>query len=112
MQVLYDEGKANHIGPEPCIALREERGEASAGESAGRPLSPERSSNWVLTCFSLWKATRQREGTLTLCRPSGVVEPGTHGNALRGNREISRWTTGCKAVWSATGRRGAVAADE
>src|SRR5690242_18813686 len=28
-----------------------------------------------------------------------------YGNLLRGSRESSRPTTGCKAVWSATGRR-------
>ena len=39
MQVHYDEGIANHIGPEPCAGIREDVGEASAGERAGQPLS-------------------------------------------------------------------------
>ena len=39
MQVLYDEGVANHIGPKPCAGVREDVGEASAGERAGQPLS-------------------------------------------------------------------------
>ena len=30
MQVHYDEGVANHIGPEPCVGARERAGEASA----------------------------------------------------------------------------------
>ena len=42
MQVLYDEGIANHIGPEPCAGIREDVGEASAGERAGQPLSRDR----------------------------------------------------------------------
>ena len=42
MQVHYDEGIANHIGPEPCAGIREEVGEASAGERAGQPLSRDR----------------------------------------------------------------------
>ena len=42
MQVHCDEGVANHIGPEPCADIREEVGEASAGERAGQPLSRER----------------------------------------------------------------------
>ncbi len=42
MEVHYDEGVANHIGPEPCVAVREDRGEASAGVSIGQPLSRER----------------------------------------------------------------------
>ena len=42
MQVHCDEGVANHIDPEPCADIREEVGEASAGEGAGQPLSRER----------------------------------------------------------------------
>ena len=41
MQVRYDEGVANHIGPEPCGVTREGGGEASAGERTGQPLSLE-----------------------------------------------------------------------
>ena len=44
MEVLYDEGVAVHIGPEPCVVAREGRGEASAGERIGQPLSRERYS--------------------------------------------------------------------
>ena len=42
MQVHYDEGIANHIGPEPCAGIREDVGEASAGERAGQPSSRDR----------------------------------------------------------------------
>ena len=41
MRVHYDEGLANHIGPEPCAVVREDIGEASAGECIGQPLSRE-----------------------------------------------------------------------
>ncbi len=41
MQVHYDEGVANHIGPEPCVDAREGTGEASAGDCIGQPLSRE-----------------------------------------------------------------------
>ena len=41
MQVHYDEGAANHIGPEPCADVREGVGEASVGERIGQPLSRE-----------------------------------------------------------------------
>ena len=41
MQVHYDEGIANHIGPEPCAGIREDVGEASVGERTGQPLSRE-----------------------------------------------------------------------
>jgi hypothetical protein len=39
VKVHYDEGVANHIAPKPCAGLREDVGEASAGERAGQPLS-------------------------------------------------------------------------
>jgi hypothetical protein len=42
VQVHCDEGVATHIGPEPCADVREDVGEASAGERAGQPLSRER----------------------------------------------------------------------
>ena len=42
MQVHYDEGVANRIGPEPCAGIREDVGEASVGERAGQPLSRDR----------------------------------------------------------------------
>ena len=44
MQVHYDEGVAIHIGPKPCVVIREGKGEASAGERLGQPLSRERNS--------------------------------------------------------------------
>jgi len=45
VQVHYDEGVANHIGPEPCAGIREDVGEASVGERAGQPLSRDRKSD-------------------------------------------------------------------
>jgi hypothetical protein len=41
VQVPCGEGIAIHIGPEPCAAVREDIGEASAGESIGQPLNHE-----------------------------------------------------------------------
>ena len=41
MQVHHNEGVANRIGPESCVAAREGRGEALTGEYTGQPLSLE-----------------------------------------------------------------------
>ncbi len=41
MKVLYDEDRASHVGPEPCIMLREEHDEASAGAGVGQSNRPE-----------------------------------------------------------------------
>jgi hypothetical protein len=43
VQVLHEEGVANHLGPKPCVGTREGDGEASVGERTGQPLSRERS---------------------------------------------------------------------
>ena len=43
VRVHCDEGVAARIGPEPCADLREDVGEASAGERIGQPLSRVRS---------------------------------------------------------------------
>jgi RNA-directed DNA polymerase len=40
--VTYVSGRSTSIGPEPCAGIREDVGEASAGESTGQPLSRER----------------------------------------------------------------------
>ena len=58
MQVHYDEGVANHIGPESCAGVREGVGEASAGERIGQPLSRERVLFRVPTLSEWRKATR------------------------------------------------------
>jgi hypothetical protein len=42
VQVPHDEGLATRIGPEPCAAIREGVGEASAGEHTGQPSSREK----------------------------------------------------------------------
>jgi hypothetical protein len=44
VRVHREEGVASHLGPEPCGGIREDDGEASAGEGTGQPLSRERSS--------------------------------------------------------------------
>jgi hypothetical protein len=43
VKVRCDEGVANRIGPESCIGIREDCGEASIGECTGQPLSRGRS---------------------------------------------------------------------
>jgi len=41
VRVRRSEGVAIHIGPKPCAGIREDVGEASAGERIGQPLSRE-----------------------------------------------------------------------
>ena len=39
MQVSHSEGLANHTGPESCVGIREDAGEALTGERIGQPSS-------------------------------------------------------------------------
>ena len=58
MQVHCDEGVAIHIGPEPCVYVRENMGEALVGERIGQPLSRERIQTRMPTSFTERKARR------------------------------------------------------
>ena len=90
MQVRYDEGVAIRVDPEPCIVVREGRGEASAGERAGQPLSHVSQASRVPTLLAEWKATRPVATSRAADRPGVVGDPGMHARSLYGNREISR----------------------
>ena len=90
MEVHYDEGVANRIGPEPCVGIREGVGEASAGERIGQPLSRENlKSVRVPTCSFSRKATWTDASSRVSARPGVVEEPGMCGSSLFGNREVS-----------------------
>jgi hypothetical protein len=92
VQVPYDEGVANHIGPESCAVAREGLGEALTGECTGQPLSRESFLSWVPTPCIRRKATRQGASSRAPGRPGVVRDPGMSRSSLRGNREVSRST--------------------
>ncbi len=91
MQVPYDEGVANHIGPEPCADVRKGAGEASAGECTGQPLNRERpiipGADTVpnVEGHTHGRATRERPDdpawsqTLTCAEASGTGTGRSHG---------------------------------
>jgi hypothetical protein len=83
VQVHCDEGIANHIGPEPCAGIREDVGEASAGERAGQPLSRDRK------LIPGADAVCVRAPPQALGQPGVVEEPGTYARSMYGNREVS-----------------------
>ena len=66
VQVLYDEGLANHIGPEPCGGLREEADEKSVGGHVGGPLRRESCLSRAPTLVGEWKATLRSTRTRVL----------------------------------------------
>jgi hypothetical protein len=90
VRVHYDEGVANHIGPEPCVVVREGGCEASVGVHVGQPWSHE---IVLIPDADVFHTTEGNtyERVIASALRSGVVEdPGMHVSALRGNREISR----------------------
>ena len=97
MQVHYDEGVAIRIGPEPCAGIREDVGEASAGERAGQPLSRDRKlipgadavcvaeGNMPERANASARAARRGRRTWH-ARTLFVREPGDLGSAIGGPR--------------------------
>jgi hypothetical protein len=56
VEVLYDEGVANHIAPKPCGGLREETDEKLVGARVGGVSRRESASSSVPTPGGEWKA--------------------------------------------------------
>ena len=76
MKESYGEGVANHIGPESCAFVREDRGEALTGVRAGRVWSREILFNFrVLTLWDRWKATLGGSIARDPFRPCAVADP-------------------------------------
>jgi hypothetical protein len=108
VQVLHEEGVANHLGPEPCVGTREDDGEASAGERTGQPLSRETREIPGADAFQIAEGgTRARE-----CEcPDDPAwsETLACADALCSGTGRSRVSANdAKRCWSAAGRRGAV----
>jgi len=80
VQVHYDEGIANHIGPEPCVYDREGVGEASVGDRIGQPLSRESHVNLGADTVPLVEGNTAG-GAIASARP-----------ARRGRRPWHVWT--------------------
>ena len=89
MEVRYDEGVATRIGPEPCVVGREARGEASAGDGAGQPLSRERITVPGADAVVMAEGDMDGRASASARRPGVVKDPGMRRRSLHGNREIS-----------------------
>ena len=94
MQVHYDEGAANHIGPEPCADVREGVGEASVGERIGQPLSRESLIFLEADVVKITEGNMESAISRALFHSGVVEDPGMCGSSLRGNREASGSTGG------------------
>ena len=91
MQVLRDEGVATHIGPEPCVPVREGRGEASVGVCVGQPSSGD--SNTVRSVEGV-PDPEDNTGSLAIARGCLIVATGS------GPHSGMVWES-CGAPWGA-----------
>ena len=98
MEESYVEGLASYGGPESCVHIREDVGEALTGVRAGRVLSraihaPRREVREVRGAEAVEISRRPHR----CCRigeaasdPARSKTPCRHGNTLLGNREVPR----------------------
>jgi hypothetical protein len=105
MKESYSEGLANHTGPESCVGVRKDAGEALTGERAGRVLSREihapprggllRGADAVE--HGGRRHLRYREGEMSrgLARSE---TPSMYGRTSFGNREIPRPSAAARCV--------------
>ena len=95
MQVLHEEGVANHLGLKPCVGTREGDGEASAGERAGQPLSRERSRVPGADAFQI--AEGNTDG-----RASASARTAVNGGGKLGHMPAAEWGSSARrflTVW-------------
>jgi hypothetical protein len=84
VKVPHDEGIAIHIGPEPCVGIREGAGEASAGEHTGQPWSRE---NKIVPGADVFEITEGNTDGSVMRAPPELVE----GPTRRGRRPWHVW---------------------
>jgi hypothetical protein len=98
MKESYVEGLASYGGPESCVHIRKDVGEALTGVRAGRVSSrvihAPRRELWVVRGAEVVGESRRPH---RVCRigeagmdPARSETPRTRGNTLHGNREIPR----------------------
>jgi hypothetical protein len=97
VQVLCDEGVANHVGPKPCADIREDIGEASAGERTGQPLGRDRKLIPGADAVCVAEGDMFRRASASVWTVGVVEDPGMSASFLYGNREV---------FWSAIGPPG------
>jgi hypothetical protein len=103
VQVLYDEGLAHHIGPEPCGGLREGTDEKSVGGHVGGVSRRESCLSRAPTLVGGWKAI-SRHTLMRVCLGLCAVSDPQHACTLLA-RELGELRTGHPRLgWSASGR--------
>ena len=98
MEVHYDEGVANRIGPEPCAGACEGTGEASVGECIGQLRSRERGVPGADTVTCVEGNTHEHDSASAHAARRGRRTWHVQTLLVAGNRESSRSTARSKAA--------------
>ena len=107
MRTLYVEGVAIHDGPESCVDVREDGGEALTGVPAGWAIEPRNhGSPGCRRCCKKRKATPVARHSQVATRPRGSKNLGMQRVSMRENREIPRPPARLIAGRAAQGRQG------
>ena len=75
MQVSCSEGVANHTGPESCVGVREDAGEALTGERIGQPSSRENLIVPDADVFRITEGNMESATTRALVQSGVVLDP-------------------------------------
>jgi hypothetical protein len=94
VRVHRDEGIANHIGPEPCTGIREDVGEASAGERIGQPWSHDRVDIPGADAVQEAEGNMSERAIASARMTRRGRRPWLCARSMGGNREISSLTVG------------------
>jgi hypothetical protein len=100
MRELYIEGVAIHGGPESCVGVREDVGEALTGVRAGRAIEPRNHQLRGADVVSRGGRPHRRQRYRELPGdPARSENPCMRGISMRENREVPR-----SPAWVITGR--------
>ncbi len=105
MRTLYIEGVATHDGPEPCVDVREDVGEASVGVHVGRAIEPRKNLGSGCRRFQIGGRQHRRQRYRELpAGPARSENHGMYGTSMRENREIPTSPDGLISRRAAQGR--------
>ena len=105
MRTLYIEGVAIHDGPESCIVVREDGGEALTGVHVGRAIEPRKNLGPGCRRFQICGRQHRRQRYRELpTDPARSKNPRMRGIFMRENREVPRSPTWVITRRAAQGR--------
>jgi hypothetical protein len=105
MRTLYVEGVATHDGPESCIVVREDGGEALTGVHVGRAIEPRKNLGPGCRRFQICGRQHRRQRYRELpTDPARSKNPCMRGIFMRENREVPRSPTWVITRRAAQGR--------